>query len=133
MIDRRSLLRLCAAAVVAIGSGANGSLAAERFPFDRGAFEAAVAAGGPVLIDVFAPWCSTCRAQSAVLEGLFASPEYAGFTVFVVDYDSEKDIMRSFGVQQRSTLIAFSGGAEVGRVIGDTRPAAIQALLAAAI
>ncbi len=72
-------------------------------------------------------------APRAVLEGLFASPEYAGFKVFVVDYDSEKDIMRSFGVQQRSTLIAFSGGAEVGRIIGDTRPAAIQALLAGAI
>lgn len=133
MIDRRSLVRLLATAALTAGWAGDGSLAAERVRFDRAAFDAALAAGGPVLIDIFAPWCSTCRAQGAVLDDLFGSPEYAAFTVFVVDYDSEKDIMRSFGVQQRSTLIAFSGGAEVGRVIGDTRPAVIEALLAAAI
>jgi thiol-disulfide isomerase/thioredoxin len=129
MIDRRAFLGLLAAAPALF---ATGSLAAPRVPFDRAAFDAAVAAGGPVLIDVFAPWCTTCRAQSAVLADLFARPEFAGFQVFVIDYDSQKDLMRSFGVQQRSTLIAFSGGVEVGRVIGDTRPAAIEALLAAA-
>jgi thioredoxin 1 len=135
MIDRRALLGLLAVAptVLATGWFATGGLAAERVRFDRAAFEAAVAAGGPVLIDVFAPWCTTCRAQSAVLADLFARPEFSDFRVFVVDYDTEKDIMRSFGVQQRSTLIAFSGGVEVGRIVGDTRPAAIEALLAAAI
>lgn len=130
MIDRRAFLGLLAAAPALF---ATGSLAAPRVSFDRVAFDAAVAAGGPVLIDVFAPWCTTCRAQSAVLADLFARPEFAGFQVFVIDYDSQKDLMRSFGVQQRSTLIAFSGGVEVGRVIGDTRPAAIEALLASAI
>ncbi len=135
MIDRRALIGLVAVAPVALATGwlATGSFAAERVRYDRALFDAAVAAGGPVLIDVYAPWCTTCRAQSAVLAELFARPEFSAFQVFVIDYDTEKDIMRSFGVQQRSTLIAFSGGAEVGRIVGDTRPAAIEALLAAAI
>lgn len=133
MIDRRSLLRISAAAALTTVLGASASFAAERVPFDRDAFDAAVAGGGPVLVDVFAPWCTTCRAQGRVLDGLFGEPRFSAFQVFVVDYDTEKEIMRSFGVQQRSTLIAFSGGAEVGRVIADTRPETISALLESAL
>jgi thiol-disulfide isomerase/thioredoxin len=130
MIDRRALIALFAAMPALFVTG---SQAASRAPFESAAFDAAVAAGGPVLIDVFAPWCTTCRAQSAVLEALFEKPQFAGFQVFVIDYDSQKDLMRSFGVQQRSTLIAFSLGGEVGRVVGDTSTSAIEALLAKAI
>jgi len=128
MIDRRSLLALASAACLLILAPSAG--AAERAPFDRAAFDAAVAAGGPVLVDVYAPWCTTCKAQSKALETLFRKPEYAGYRVFVVDYDSEKDVMRSFDATQRSTLIVFGGGTERGRVVGDTRADAIETLLA---
>ena len=128
MITRRSLLALATAAgLLALAPPAG---AAERTAFDRAAFDAAVAAGGPVLVDVYAPWCTTCRAQSKALDRVFRKPEYAGYRVFVVDYDSGKDVMRSFGATQRSTLIVFSGGVERGRVVGDTRAEAIEALLA---
>lgn len=131
MITRRSLLAFgSAACLLAFASTAG---AAERTAFDRAAFDSAVAAGGSVLVDVYAPWCTTCRAQSKALDALFRKPEYAGYRVFVVDYDSEKDVMRSFGATQRSTLIVFSGGVEKGRVVGDTRADAIEALLAAGL
>ena len=126
-------MALIAATALLVPLGLTGAEAAGCTAFDRAAFEAALAAGGPVLIDVYAPWCSTCRAQSAALDRLFARPDFAGFHVFIVDYDSQKDLMRAFGAQQRSTLIAFSGGVEVGRVVGDTRPEAIEALLARAV
>jgi len=128
MITRRSLLSLISAATLFAAVSAAG--AAERTPFDRAAFDAAVAAGGPVLVDVNAPWCTTCRAQGKVLTRLFKSPEYEGYRVFVVDYDTEKDVMRSLGATQRSTLIVFGGGSERGRLVGDTRTASIRALLA---
>ena len=130
-ISRRRILGLA----LGLGSAAllplaaSSAMAAEPPAFDHAAFDAAVAAGGPVLVDVYAPWCSTCRAQSKALDALFKAPDYAGYRVFVVDYDSEKDVMRSLGASQRSTLIVFAGGSEKGRIVGDTRPAAIETLL----
>jgi thioredoxin-like negative regulator of GroEL len=129
--SRRMVLGLGSAALLTLA--ATSAMAAERAAFDRSAFDKAVAAGGPVLVDVYAPWCSTCRAQSKALDGLFKGPEYAAYQVFVVDYDSEKDVMRSFGASQRSTLIVFAGGSEKGRIVGDTSPAAIEALLQAGL
>jgi len=130
MISRRSLLLLAASAALFAAPMAH---AVERSPFDRASFDAAVAAGGPVLVDVFAPWCTTCKAQSKALDALFKQPDFAGYQVFVVDYDGERDVMRSFRANQRSTLIVYGGGAERGRVVGDTRPTSIEALLRAGL
>lgn len=131
MLTRRTALVFLAGAVAA--TVAPSVLAAERVPFDRASFDRALKAGGPVLVDVSATWCSTCRAQRRVVDGLMELPPYDAFKTFVVDYDTEKDIMRSFGATQRSTLIVFKGGRETGRIVGDTRPASIEALLAAAV
>ncbi len=135
MITRRAALGLMtgALAVAALSALPGAASAAERVPFDRAAFEAALKTGGPVLVDVSATWCITCKQQHVVLDRLFAEPKYAGFTVFTVDYDTEKDVMRSFGVQQRATLIAFKGGKEVDRASWQTSEAAIAALLAKAV
>ena len=135
MITRRTALGLTAAAfaTLLVPALARPALAAGRVPFDRAAFAAALKTGKPVLIDISASWCPTCQRQKQILGQLTGQPEFAGYTIFEVDYDTEKDVMRSFGAQQRSTLIAFKDGKEVGRVVGDTRVAAIEALLAKAV
>jgi thioredoxin-like negative regulator of GroEL len=132
MITRRTALAYLASAV-AVAALPQFAFAAERVAFDRAAFDAALKSGKPVLIDVSASWCPTCHAQARVVNGLTATPKYADYTIFEVNYDTEKDIMRSFGAQQRSTLIAFKNGKEVGRIVGDTRAASIEALLGKAI
>lgn len=114
-----------AAAVASTGAIAFSSKAA----FTTGAFDAAVATGKPVLVEVTAPWCPTCKAQKPILSSLSAKKEFAGFTVFEVDFDSQKDALRKLNVQQQSTLIVFKGKAEAGRSTGDTNPASIEALL----
>lgn len=43
-------------------------------PFSLTALKAAQAQGRPVLIDAFAPWCPTCRAQAPTIDGLAADP-----------------------------------------------------------
>ena len=134
MITRRTALGLMAGTLASIAMPGllRPAFAAERVPFDRAAFDATLKTGAPVLVDVSATWCITCKQQHIVLDKLFAMPKFAGFTVFEVDYDTEKDIMRSFGVQQRATLIAYKGGQEVGRSSWQTSETAIEALLAKA-
>jgi len=133
-VSRREALGLVAGIAIAGWLGTGGFVAtdeaAEAHAFDWTAFDAARAAGGPILVDISATWCSTCKAQRAVVTKLVKEPKYAGYKIFVVDYDSQKDIMRKFGARQRSTLIAYKGADEAGRIVGDTRAESIEALLA---
>ena len=101
-------------------------------PFTPAAFEAAQKAGKPILIDVFAPWCPVCKAQAPTLAALPAVPEFKGLTVFSVDFDTQKDVLRGLGVQKQSTLIVFAGPKETARSVGDTDPDSIRKLVATA-
>jgi thioredoxin 1 len=101
----------------------------ETKPFDAASFKAAQSAGQPVLVDVFASWCPTCAAQQQVFDSLKSKPEYDKITVFKVDFDGQKDAVKSFGAQMQSTLIGYKGAAETGRSAGDTNPKSIEALL----
>ena len=104
--------------------------AGEIVPYDANRLSALQAAGEPVLLHVTAPWCPTCRAQHPIVSNLAADPANADLTVFEVDFDSQKDVLRQFNVRQQSTLIAFRGAEERGRAVGITDPAAIAALVA---
>ena len=107
--------------------------AAQIEPFTPGAFDAAKAAGKSILVDVSAPWCPTCKAQHPILSGLEAKPKFNDLVVLNVDFDSQKDVLRSLGVRMQSTLIAFKGGRETARSTGDTKPESLSRLLDAAL
>lgn len=62
--------------------------AAERQPFTDAAFDAAQAAGRSVLVDVFAPWCPTCRAQKPHVDAMAADPRMKDAIFFTVDVDT---------------------------------------------
>ena len=78
MISRRSLIGIAAAgaAVVAFAGtqltdGAVSSAAAsQRLAFDIPAFQDAQAAGKPILVDIYADWCSTCARQKPIISQL---------------------------------------------------------------
>ena len=106
------------------------AMALEMKPYDAAAFKAAQAAGKPILVDVFAPWCPTCKAQHTVLDGLKSKPEYASITVFQVDFDNQIEALRALKVNKQSTLIGFKGTTETGRSVGSTKADVIEALLA---
>jgi thioredoxin 1 len=125
-ISLRAMLPLVLGAFLLVGL----SIGAEKSSFTEAAFEAAQKAGKPILIDIAAPWCPTCKAQAPILNELAALPKFKDLEVFTVDFDNQKSALRTFKAQSQSTLIVFKGAAEVGRSVGDTSKASIEALLA---
>lgn len=102
-------------------------------PFDPQALAAAQATGKPVLVEVFADWCSTCAQQRSVLSQLLAQPAYKDYQVLTVDFDKQKDALKLLGVRDRSTLIVYKGKEERGRTTWETNRENIAALLNKAI
>src|SRR5271169_1765970 len=103
--------------------------ASSAVPFSAEAFKAAQASGSPILVEIHADWCPTCKAQGPILDKLTADPKFKDLKVFRVDFDSMKPVVKQFGAQMQSTLIVFKGSAEQGRSVGDTKQASIAALL----
>jgi thiol-disulfide isomerase/thioredoxin len=128
---RRTLL---AAALAASASAAFAQAAGEpKAKFTLAAFEAAQAAGKSILVEVSASWCPTCKAQAPIIKALTAKPEFRDVAVFEVDFDSQKNVLQMLKVRSQSTLITFKGKAEVTRTTGETKAAAIEKQLKAAI
>jgi len=98
-------------------------------PFSADAFKAAQASGSPILVEIHADWCPTCKAQGPILDKLTADPKFKDLKIFRVDFDAMKPVVKQFGAQMQSTLIVFKGAAEQGRSVGDTKEASIAALL----
>lgn len=102
---------------------------AKAEPFDETAFAAARKAGKPILVYVHANWCPTCRKQEPAIQALMATPEFAGFQVFKVDFDSQPDVLDDLRVTRQSTIIVYKGDKEVARATGVTQQEAIAAHL----
>ena len=112
---------------------AAGTALAAGQPFDQAVFDSLQKQGKPTLVMVHADWCPTCKAQEPILSDLLKTPEFSGLTALRVDFDKQKNVVKSFKVQYQSTLIVFKGGKEVGRSTGDTKKDSIAALLKKAL
>ncbi|HMP00672.1 MAG TPA: thioredoxin family protein [Kiritimatiellia bacterium] len=101
--------------------------------YDEASFKQVLEQGGTAVLEFNAPWCGTCKRQGAVLEALAGQAELAHITVFKVDFDSAKDLRKTWGVKKQSTLVLVgAGGDEVARSMGETNPERIRAFLAKA-
>ncbi len=130
MILTRRLFNGAIVATALMTAGLSGTASANTtVPFIEDAFKAAQASGSPILLEIHADWCPTCKAQKPILDKLTADPRFKQLKIFRVDFDSMKPVVREFGAEMQSTLIVFKGTAEQGRSVGDTREASIAALL----
>jgi thiol-disulfide isomerase/thioredoxin len=128
MISRRILIL----SGLALGAAAP-ALAKQPATWNEAAFDAAKAAGKPILLEIHAVWCPTCKAQTPILSELTSEPKYADLQVFKIDFDTEKDLLKKLNVRTQSTLIVYKQGAEVGRSVGDTNRDSIAELLSKTI
>lgn len=131
MLRFRSLFLALVASVTLLGSLP--ASAAEWKSFDAASFAAAKKEGKSILVDIFAVWCPTCRAQNPILVQLIREPKFKDLVVFKVDFDTQKDDVRALKAQSQSTLIAFKGETEKGRTVGDTNPQSIASLVDSAL
>ncbi len=115
-------------AFVALCTMAAMSHAGEIKQFSQAEFDQLTRAGKPVVVDVSATWCPTCKAQKPIVDKLMQQPAYKDVTLLTVDFDKEKPTLRTFKVGMQSTLVAFKGTKEVARSVGDTTEAGLEGL-----
>lgn len=107
---------------------AGAAVSADR-SFDQASFDTLQKQKKPILVEIHADWCPTCKAQEPIIAELLKTPEFQSISALRVDFDKQKNIVKAFKAQYQSTLIVFKNGNEVGRSTGDTSKDGIAALL----
>ncbi len=85
---------------------------------------------GTVLVDFFADWCTPCKMLSRVIDDV---AENAGDDIKIckVNVESEKELVKKFGIMTIPTLIVMKDGSVRNRSIGVTGKKAIMDMLEA--
>jgi thioredoxin len=89
-------------------------------------FEAEVLkAGGPVVVDFWAPWCGPCRMMAPVLEG--AAEKLGGRIKFAkLNTDENPRSARRFQILAIPSIVVFNAGEEKDRQIGFVPPEELE-------
>ena len=101
--------------------------------YNEAEFIMAQGKGKTIVVDVYADWCPTCRAQAPILDEL-REERQNGNTLFVkVNFDDEKAFLRRHRVPRQSTVLVFKGKKEVARTIAQTNRAKLRSAVLGAL
>ena len=91
-------------------------------------FDEKALANGLTLVDFWAEWCGPCRTLGPIVEKVAAqNPET--LNVFKVNVDDYPELAQRFEIRGIPTLLLFSDGELVERIIGVQPAAAIQGII----
>lgn len=94
---------------------------AEPFePFSPQRLQELQQVGKPVLVEVYAEWCGTCKRQGPILDSLLSDPEFADFAALRIDWDKERVVARELGAPRQSTLFIYRGGRQIAISVAET-------------
>lgn len=101
--------------------------------YDEAEFMMAQKKGKTIVVDVYADWCPTCRAQAPILEEL-RQERQSGDVLFVkVNFDDEKAFLRAHRIPRQSTVLVFNGMDEVARSIAQTNRTQLRSAVLGAL
>jgi thioredoxin 2 len=96
------------------------------------AFDAALAADVPVLVDFWAPWCGPCQMMAPEFAKVAASSS-GRVLVLKVNTDEVADLGERFRIRSIPTMAVFGGGRELARTSGARPAAAIEEFVQSAL
>jgi len=79
--------------------------------------ETVVASSTPVIVDFWAEWCGPCKMIAPALEEI-ATEHEGKLTVAKLNVDDNPDTARRFDVMSIPTLLVFTEGQPVKRLVG---------------
>lgn len=89
---------------------------AEIITLNDDAFNDAITADKPILVDFWAEWCGPCRVIAPVLEEI--ADEQDGLTIGKLNVDHNPQTAAAHDVMSIPTLILFKDGVEKKRIVG---------------
>jgi thiol-disulfide isomerase/thioredoxin len=86
--------------------------------YDHAKFETRLAAGEPMLVEVYASWCPTCLRQHKAFEELEEAGKAPNVRAIRVDFDRDIEFRKKFNLNYTGTLMVFKGGEYIAEGAG---------------